>query len=557
MKLGFLACITLGLAAAVSAQPVIRNANGILNASGYQPQLAPDTVFVIFGTGLGPAAIATAPAPNYPLTLAGTSIHFTPSGGGPPIAAKMVYTLATQVAGLLPSSIAPGNYSVTATYNGQTSAAQTVTVLARSFGIATSNSGGTGPAQATIGNVNNGVSLVRMTGGSVNFGGYAWTLGPAHPGDEMVLWGTGGGADSANDTGGTSGDQTAAGNFSVSVDGASIVPLYAGASSGYPGLWQINFVLPSTIAADCFAHVQVSAAGQLSNGVTIAVAPAGQTSCSSVISQATLSKLDSGTGTITMAGLNVGQVISGSGSSATVQNIAGGVINRYSVAGFLIPYSGPKFGPCVVQDQTYPAGTKEPSAAEATLDAGVMTIAGPAGLSQAVTKSLFPLGPVYNSSLPSITGGSAYTLSAAGGSQVGPFSITAKFPTSFTVTNLSSLATINRAQPLTITWTGTGFDLTRILIIGDVVTSTTVHGVAISCNVPSGLGTYTIPAAALAYLPPGTAQVQVLAILNGGGAQSPESVTDPNTVIPLVSGGLVDFGGFGPFIDYLVSAKVQ
>ena len=32
-----------------------------------------------------------------------------------------------------------------------------------------------------------------------------------------------------------------------------ITPLYAGASSGYPGLWQINFTLPATIAADCFA----------------------------------------------------------------------------------------------------------------------------------------------------------------------------------------------------------------------------------------------------------------------------------------------------------------
>ena len=161
----------------------------------------------------------------------------------------MAYSLAAQVAGLLPSSIAPGTYAVQVTYNTKTSASQTVTVAARSFGIATSNSQGTGAAQATISNVNSGISLVRLTSGSLAFEGYSWTLTPAHPGDTLVLWGTGGGADAANDTGGTSGDQTAAGNFVVNVDGTPITPLYAGASSGYPGLWQINFTLPASIAA--------------------------------------------------------------------------------------------------------------------------------------------------------------------------------------------------------------------------------------------------------------------------------------------------------------------
>ncbi len=65
------------------------------------------------------------------------------------------------------------------------------------------------------------------------------------------------GADPKIDTGGSSGDQTAAGNFTVNVDGTIIVPLYSGTSAGYPGLWQVNFVLPSNIAADCFASVTV------------------------------------------------------------------------------------------------------------------------------------------------------------------------------------------------------------------------------------------------------------------------------------------------------------
>src|SRR5579862_874544 len=269
---GFAAFLTLSMLP-LCAQPALSTA-GILNASGYQNQLAPDTVFVIFGSGLGPAAIASASAPNYPTSVGGTSVTFTPAAGGTGIPAKMIYSIAGQIAGLLPSSIAPGTYAVTVTYNSQTSQPQNVMVVARSFGIATVNSAGTGPAQATIGNVNAGVSLARLTSGMLNYQGLTWTLQPAQPGDTLVLWGTGGGSDPLNDTGGTSGDQTAAGNFMVNVDGRPITPLYAGASSGYPGLWQINFTLPPDITLDCFASVQVSAGGELSNSVIIPIAAA-------------------------------------------------------------------------------------------------------------------------------------------------------------------------------------------------------------------------------------------------------------------------------------------
>ena len=207
------------------------SAGGIVNASGYQTTLAPGVVFAIFGKSLGPSTLQSAAAPSYPTTLGGTSVAFTPSGGGSAIAARMIFTSAGEVAGLLPSSAAPGTYAVTVTFNGTASPPQNVTVAARSFGIATANSAGSGEAQATIGNINGGLSLVRLTSGSTNYSGYTWTLSPAHPGDTVVLWGTGGGADATNDAGGTSGDQTAAGNFSVIVDGTAITPLYAGAST--------------------------------------------------------------------------------------------------------------------------------------------------------------------------------------------------------------------------------------------------------------------------------------------------------------------------------------
>jgi uncharacterized protein (TIGR03437 family) len=551
--------IPVTLAVSGAGAPVLYT-GGIVNATGYQTLLAPDTVFVIFGSAMGPAALTAASAPNYSTSLGGTSITFSPSSGGTAIPAKMIYSSAGQVAGLLPSSIAPGTYAVQLTYNSQVSAPQNVTVVARSFGIATANSAGTGAAQVTIGNVNGGISLVRLTSGTLAFNGLSWTLAPAHPNDTLVIWGTGGGADPLNDTGGTSGDQTAAGNFTVSVDGTVITPLYAGASSGYPGLWQINFTLPPTIAADCFASLQVTAGGQLSNLVTIAIAPPGQSSCTNLISTSTLNTLSSG-GNIVMAGLAIGRTTYTLSGTPGAVELVGGVFNRYTAAEFLIPYSGPKFGLCSVLDQTYPAGGKEPSGPDTQLDAGTLTISGPGISPRAVAVS----GNAYSSTLTNgtLVNGGTYTLTGSGGTQVGPFTATATLPTSFTVTNLSALSTIDRTQPLTINWTGTGFDQVLIGVQGGTLTTTTNHGVAIDCAVPASLGTYTIPVAALAYLPAVAAgsqnvgQVEISAGPNQGGIASAESGTSTALTPNLVPSGKVDFGSFAPYIGVLTSATIK
>ncbi len=543
-----------------AAAPVI-NSGGIVNASGYQAQLAPDTVFVIFGSGMGPASIVTASPPNYPTMLGGTSITFTPAGGGSAINAKMYYTLAGQVAGILPSSIAPGTYAVEVTYNSLVSAPQNVTVVPRSFGIATANSSGTGTAQATDGNVNAGISLTRFTPGTLS-GAYNWTLGPAHPGDTLVFWGTGGGADPLNDTGGTSGDQTAAGNFTVNVAGTQITPLYAGASSGYPGLWQINFTLPASIAPDCFAFAQVSAGGVLSNAVTIPIAAAGQSACSAPgFSQSTLAKLDAG-GDIVFAGFSFGTLT----DSGTVYELIGGQFARYTAAEWTLPFSGPKFGACIVLDETYPAGGKEPSAPDSFLDAGAnLPVSGPnLPATAALGKIALSNGPIY--SLTPAAGAlvaGTYTLTGSGGADVGPFSVSSTLPTSFSATNFTSITAIDRTQPLTLTWSGTGFDEVLIVVQSDALSTTTTHTVAVSCAAPASAGTFSVPAAALTYLPAvvsgfatGSGQLTVEAVQSNGGIITAE-LGGQTLTPPLVAGGQVDFGGFAPFIGLAKAVTVQ
>ncbi|HEY1755290.1 MAG TPA: hypothetical protein VGG72_07825 [Bryobacteraceae bacterium] len=536
MRLSLIVSFALA-ASTLIAQPVI-TANGVLNASGYQTTLAPDTVFVIFGAAMGPASIATASAPDYPTILSGTSITFTPAAGGGAVSAKMIYSLAGQVAGLLPSSIVPGTYAVRVAYNGQSSAPQNVTVAARSFGIASANSAGNGTAQATVGNVNGGVSLTRFNGGSVNFNGLNWTLTPAHPLDTLVLWGTGGGADAANDTGGTSGDQTAAGNFIVNVSGRQITPLYSGTSAGYPGLWQVNFTLPSDIVLDCFATVQVTAGGQSGNSVTIPIAAPGQTSCTDpTVSPTILGKLDSG-GNLVLGGFAVAKLDTG---AAVPQETGSGSFLQFSTTEWIVLNSGPKFGSCRVFDRTYPAGGKDPGSPDAYLNAGSqLQLTGPnlpAGFTLNTVSTA--VGPAYANSMSAGTLASGtYALTGTGGPQVGPFNTSTVFPAGFTVTNWTSITVIDRTKPLTLNWSGSGFDQVAVVIGSTVATSTSRHLVTITCMVPGSPGTYTVDNGALAYLS------LVAASGTSFGTISLQGVKQGNFTANLASGTPIDLGIF-------------
>jgi uncharacterized protein (TIGR03437 family) len=545
--------LSIAIISLAFADPTI-TPGGIVNASGYQTKLAPDTVFVIFGTGMGPAAIAIATAPNYPEALAGTSITFTSVSGGAAIPAKLVYSLAGQVSGLLPSSIAPGTYAVRVAYNNVASAPQNVTVVARSFGIATSNSAGSGTAQSTIGNVNGGLSLTRFTGGAVAFGGFSWTLGPAHPGDTLVLWGTGGGADAANDTGGTSGDQTKAGNFIVNVGGRAIAPLFAGASSGYPGLWQINFTLPLDITPDCFAFTQVSAGGELSNGVNLPIASAGQNACSDPqVSPAVLAKMDAG-GNIVIATFGATKLTDQS-TVTTVEEVISGDVAFFTATEWALLFSGPRIGLCQVYDRMYAVGGKDPGAGDGLYNAGAkLPLSGPnltAGTALAPVNTV--AGPSYyviptNGTL--VAG--KYTLAGTGGTQVGPFSVTADFPSSFTVTNFDSILSIDRAKPLTINWTSSGVATVQININTNLTVSNIHHIVSLNCSVPASLGTYTITPAALGYLLPVAASGT-----NFGGIGISGQGTSATFTAPLIPSGQTDVGQFAGAIELSKSLAVQ
>ena len=556
MRKATLICLALlALAPALSqAQPAIRATNGILNASSALPDVAQGSWFVIYGTGLGPSTIAI----QYPYTatLAGTSVTFTPASGGTPVSALLYYTLATQVAAMLPSSTPVGTYNVKVAYSGQTSAAVSANVVARNFGFATQTSNGQGPAQATYG----GYDLNRFTTGTLG----QWSIRPAKPGDGVVLWGTGIGPDPASDiNGGSSGDQTAAGQVQVFVGGIAVTPGYAGRSNGSPGLDQINFTVPTNVTPGCFVSLQVSAGGRLSNLGSIAVAPAGQTACTSpLLTQAQLQNLDMG-GTL-IAGV-VGLVKSNSIFTASVSEnteTAAGSFGKYAVdavSGSDLAMLQP--GACFVVQRTGTIDQMTNGAAPTqTLDAGTqLTLNGPNASNRAIPQQSDKsyLATLYSTGLlgigatgsPTLAAGT-YTLAGKGGADVGAFSASTSVPGDFSWTNENLIANpIPRSSPLTVNWTGNAGGLVTILaatlsrISGTGLTAT-YSSFGFNCTAEASAGSFAVPSYLLQQLPAvsGDATASTFGVLSVFGVPSPSQLTFS---APLTAGGKIDVGFIG------------
>ena len=206
-------------------------------------------------------------------------------------------------------------------------------------------------------------------------------------------------------------------------------------------------------------------------------------------------------GDIAFAGFSIGKSTGTTGNS----EMAGGLIAAYTPAAWNAPYSGQQFDKCIVYDVTY-SGSTYPAAPTLSLDAGKLTLTGP-GLSGSVIVPELnipgSIGPIYSLPLSSgsLVGGGTYQLAAAGGTQVEAFNASATLPNNF-ATNASSINTIIRANPLVITWTGSGFENVIITAEGTVLGAGSTHQVLVTCAlVSASLGSYAVPAEALMNLP--------------------------------------------------------
>jgi uncharacterized protein (TIGR03437 family) len=163
----------LGLVAATaaSAQPFVYSA---VNSASYDRSgIAQGSLFVVFGANIGPAQIAQAGSLPLPIKVGETSITVT--YGATTMNCPMIYALAGQAAAILPSVVPPGPASLTLTYNGmQSPFPVAVNVLPAAAGLFTLGSSGFGPGVFTA--LDNSANTFAAT---------------AKPGDILTAWATG------------------------------------------------------------------------------------------------------------------------------------------------------------------------------------------------------------------------------------------------------------------------------------------------------------------------------------------------------------------------------
>ncbi|MBS1859777.1 MAG: hypothetical protein JST11_30675 [Acidobacteria bacterium] len=531
----------------------------VLDAGSYTKNIAQGSIFVVKGSNLS-ASGYTAMSFPLPTSSSGVKITFTPAAGGSGTDAYLVYLYnqggVNQLAGVLPSTVAAGNYNVTVTNNGTASAPFSVAVVQRKLGLITANSGGTGLAVIQNYISASQLDIDRFT----TFASGGYTFSPSKPGQVLIAWATGMGPVTGGDNTASPGyDFNANGvNVQVIVGGRSIKPLYAGRAPGLAGADQINFQLPGDITTGCTVSFQVSVNGQLSNPSFIAIAPdSGSNTC--VLpgyTSAQLSKLDQG-GTITVGGFGITQfqmTVPQVGSVKT-NAISGGFAQ---ISGFTLD-SAAQVNSSVIQSgscqiiQTTSSGTSTGTGTVKYLDAGTVSVTGPSGSSLSntaltQTNNSYGISSTEGFSIPgqmnfSLPAGS-YSLAGAGGNDVGSFNASITIGSPLTVTG-GLPSSVTRSAGLTLNWTG-GNPNDMVEIIGGASTSTgtgtskVTTSTTFICLTTAGAGTFTVPASILTQLPTTTA--------NNPGLLEVASGTSSTFTAPLKAGGSIDSGIFSSFV---------
>src|ERR1035437_3811806 len=285
-RLGMLFVFLIATTTAFAQAPTV---GGAVSAGSYafaglpNAPIAQGSLFVLFGTHMGPATLQGA---SFPLqaTLGGTSVSVTV--GGTTVPALMIYTSALQAAAVLPSRTPAGTGTLTVSFNGQTSSSISIQVVQSNFGTLTWNSAGSGAAIILDGNY----QLITA-------------LHPAAPNQVVAVWGTG--------LGPYTGDETRA---PVQADMPNIpVEVYVGTAkatisyrgrTGFVGVDQINFQVPPG-QLGCNVAVTVKIGSFVSNTTTMAVSSSGACSDPSGLTSDVLQLLNT-KGNIALGSVSIG-----------------------------------------------------------------------------------------------------------------------------------------------------------------------------------------------------------------------------------------------------------
>ena len=508
--------LAFAFAAALSAQTPLVNTGGITNrfsllspllASG---SIAQGSIFHINGKNLGP--VDGALSPDAPVTaLAGVSAQVTVGGATVDVLLSAVSDL--RIVALLPSATKVGTGTLTVTVNGQKSAPSPITVVKTSIGIQTASSLAAGPAVMEMLDDSGGSTPNSLTAG----------IKPLQVG---VLHGTGLGPVEFSETAGAPLQELEA-DIHVFVDGQEARVLFKGRTPGQIGLDEFRIEIPEGVSAGCYVSVGIQFGSNMSNFVSISVAPDGGACPDPRLPLEEATVILKAQGIVRTGAIELVRTASktpapplGTIDSTIDLGAAAFVSTDYSKLVAIESLPSTTIGLCFLQQIAQnPQQTGANSGASTVLDAGtVFTVKGPNGTKQLIKNpagyggtigggTLLAGNPVPGSPvLPLFTSPGTYTFdNGAGGADVGAFTATINVPEHLVWTEADTLKSISRGAGVDISWTGGDPDA-NVYVAGSSQLprslSPTPTGAQFTCRAHVRDGHLTIPPTVLLALPP-------------------------------------------------------
>ena len=230
------------------------SALALASAAGGVSALAPGSLASAFGAGLAAGQPASASLP-WPTTLDGTSVRIVDSTGAS-TPALMTYASSAQVNFQIPDGVATGAATITVAASGGASYSARVNLTAFAPALFTLN-----PANLAAA----GIDCVSSSGAQTPGNVYQVVNGAVVPLPVNLA----ACAETVLELYGTGLDQATASGVQVTIGGAAGSVLYAGPQGAWPGLDQINVVIPASLAGSGNVPVVLTTAGMTSNTVNL------------------------------------------------------------------------------------------------------------------------------------------------------------------------------------------------------------------------------------------------------------------------------------------------
>ncbi len=248
----------------IAAVPTGPNITQVWNNSSNIPAgypnsgIAPSTLIAIVGTGLadpGDATLHSSEGAGIQSTVNGATV--TVKSGSTILHPGLYYATPTQLDAVLPASTPPGPATVTVTYKGAVSNSFTIQVVPSAVGI-TNYSGGLA------------VATDASTGALIGYNN------SATPGEVLILWGTGLGADPLDSDTVYAQSPHQLSNISVQIYlGTTPVQVGYQGASVYPGVAIFAITVPQSPPTGCFVSLAVVAGGVLGNTTRLPISTSG------------------------------------------------------------------------------------------------------------------------------------------------------------------------------------------------------------------------------------------------------------------------------------------